>query len=150
MAMPCLLGLTILWHLSKATRLFLVACVHYNYKWIANLVVDFQISSNVIEDLLLLVDLDLWLSIVSKLCPIILGTCDTSTKTFDTSNETCILFFPNFLFLHTWLFPLAIWLSICCGEPNGAPKCQFLHTTFQNKVRFHIFQHHTFSRFCKS
>jgi hypothetical protein len=30
-AMPCLLQLTILWHLSKATRLFLVACVHYNY-----------------------------------------------------------------------------------------------------------------------
>jgi hypothetical protein len=32
MAMSCLLLLTVLWHLSKAIRLFLVACVHYNYK----------------------------------------------------------------------------------------------------------------------
>jgi hypothetical protein len=32
MAMSCLLQLTILWHLSKAIRLFLVVCVHYNYK----------------------------------------------------------------------------------------------------------------------
>jgi hypothetical protein len=44
MAMSCLLWLTILWHMFKATRLFLVTCVHYNYKWIANLVVDFQFS----------------------------------------------------------------------------------------------------------
>jgi hypothetical protein len=27
-----LLQLTILWHLSKATSLFIVACVHYDYK----------------------------------------------------------------------------------------------------------------------
>jgi len=33
--------------LAKATRLFLVACVHYNYKWITNSVVDYQISSSV-------------------------------------------------------------------------------------------------------
>jgi hypothetical protein len=50
MAMSCLLQFIILWHLSKVTILFLVvvlvACVHYNYKWVANLVVDFQISSN--------------------------------------------------------------------------------------------------------
>jgi hypothetical protein len=32
MAMSCLLQLTVLWHLSKETRLFLVAYVHYNYK----------------------------------------------------------------------------------------------------------------------
>jgi hypothetical protein len=44
MAMSYLLQLTILWHLFKATRLFLVACVHYNYKWVANLIFDFQFS----------------------------------------------------------------------------------------------------------
>jgi hypothetical protein len=43
MAMSCLLRLTTLRHLSKAIRLFLITCVHYNSKWIANLVVDFQI-----------------------------------------------------------------------------------------------------------
>jgi hypothetical protein len=32
MAMSCLLRLTVLWHLSKAISLFLVARVHYNYK----------------------------------------------------------------------------------------------------------------------
>ncbi len=46
MAMSCFLRLTILWHLSKATRLFLVTCVHYNYKWVTNLVIDFQFSSS--------------------------------------------------------------------------------------------------------
>jgi hypothetical protein len=46
MAMSCLLQLTILWHLSKRTRLFLVTCVHYNYKWIANSIIDFQFSSS--------------------------------------------------------------------------------------------------------
>ncbi len=34
----------VLWHLSKATKLFLVTCVHYNYKWVTNIVIDFQIS----------------------------------------------------------------------------------------------------------
>jgi hypothetical protein len=150
MAMPCLLRLTILWHLSKATRLLLVTCVHFNYKWITNLVVDFQISFNAIEDLLLWVDPNLWLSILSKLCPIILGTCETSTETCNTSTKTCILFFSRFFFLHAWLFPLAIWLSICHGEPDGAPKCQFICITSRNKVRFDILQHHAFSRFYKS
>ncbi len=46
MAMSCLLLLTVLWHLSKAIRLFLVACVHYNYKWVTNSLVDFQILFN--------------------------------------------------------------------------------------------------------
>jgi hypothetical protein len=32
MAMSCLLQLIVLLHLFKTTRLFLVACVHYNYK----------------------------------------------------------------------------------------------------------------------
>jgi hypothetical protein len=32
MAISCLLQLTILWHLFEATRVFLVAYVHYNYK----------------------------------------------------------------------------------------------------------------------
>jgi hypothetical protein len=32
--------------LSKATKLFLVASIHYNYNLVANLVIDFQISSN--------------------------------------------------------------------------------------------------------
>ncbi len=45
-AMSCLLQLIVLWHLFKTTRLFLVKCVHNNYKWVANLVVAFQISSN--------------------------------------------------------------------------------------------------------
>jgi hypothetical protein len=44
MAMSCLLQLIVLWHLSKTTRLFLIACVHDNYKWVTNLVIDFQIS----------------------------------------------------------------------------------------------------------
>ncbi len=46
MAMSCLLWLIVLWHLSKATKLFLIACVHYNYKWVANSILDFQISSS--------------------------------------------------------------------------------------------------------
>jgi hypothetical protein len=46
MAMPCLLQLIVLWHLSKATKLFLVTCVHYNYQWVINLVIDFQKNSN--------------------------------------------------------------------------------------------------------
>jgi hypothetical protein len=46
MAMSCLLWLVVLWHLSKAIRLFLISCVHYNYKWVANWIVDFQISSS--------------------------------------------------------------------------------------------------------
>jgi hypothetical protein len=59
----------VLWHLSKVTRLFLVTCVHYNYKWITNLIVDFQIS---ISDIHLMV-LGLALSsnnslVVLKLC----------------------------------------------------------------------------------
>jgi hypothetical protein len=29
----------------------LITCVHYNYKWVTNLVVDFQISSNVLSTL---------------------------------------------------------------------------------------------------
>ncbi len=41
------LQLIILWHLFKPTRLFLVACVHYNYKWITNVVIDFQISCSI-------------------------------------------------------------------------------------------------------
>jgi hypothetical protein len=45
-AMSCFLWLNVLWHLSKAIKLFLIACVHYNYKWVANSVLDFQISSN--------------------------------------------------------------------------------------------------------
>jgi len=49
MAMSCLLQLIILWHLSKATRLFFVTCVHYNYKWITNSVIDFQIFSSVFQ-----------------------------------------------------------------------------------------------------
>jgi hypothetical protein len=32
MAMSCLLQLIVLWHFYKATKLFLVACVHYNCK----------------------------------------------------------------------------------------------------------------------
>jgi hypothetical protein len=32
MAMSCLLRLTILWHLSKVIKLFLVTYVRYNYK----------------------------------------------------------------------------------------------------------------------
>ncbi len=44
--MSCILQLTILWHLSKATRLFLVTCVHYNYKWVTNSIIDFQNSSS--------------------------------------------------------------------------------------------------------
>jgi hypothetical protein len=36
MAMSCLLWLIVLLHLSIPTRLFLVACVHYDYKWITN------------------------------------------------------------------------------------------------------------------
>jgi hypothetical protein len=48
MAMPCLLWLIVLWHLSMATRLFLVACVYCNYKWVANSIIDFQISFSVI------------------------------------------------------------------------------------------------------
>jgi hypothetical protein len=47
MAMSCLLQLIILWHLSKATRLFLIACVHYNYKRVTNSIIGFQISSSV-------------------------------------------------------------------------------------------------------
>jgi hypothetical protein len=46
MAMSHLLQLIVLWHLSKASRLVLVACVHYNYKWVANSIVHFQISSS--------------------------------------------------------------------------------------------------------
>jgi hypothetical protein len=46
MAMSCFLQLTVLHHLSKATKLFLVTCVHYNYKLVANLVINFQISSS--------------------------------------------------------------------------------------------------------
>jgi hypothetical protein len=55
-AMSCLLWLTILWHLSKATMLVLVACVHYNYKWITNSIVHFQISSSAwnIENVIML------------------------------------------------------------------------------------------------
>jgi len=49
MAMSCLLQLIVLWHLSKATMLFLVTCVHYNYKWVTNSIVDFQISSSVLK-----------------------------------------------------------------------------------------------------
>jgi len=49
----CLLQLIVLWHLSKATRVFLLACVHYNHKWIANLVIDFQISSSEVQKTLL-------------------------------------------------------------------------------------------------
>jgi len=45
-AMSCLFQLTILWHLSKATRVFLIACVHYNYKWVANSIIDFQFFSS--------------------------------------------------------------------------------------------------------
>ncbi len=47
--MPCLLQLIVLWHLSKVIRLFLVACVHYNYKRVANSIVDFQFSFNEIK-----------------------------------------------------------------------------------------------------
>jgi hypothetical protein len=46
MAMSCLLWLIDVWHLSKATRLFLVTFVHYNYKWVTNSVIDCQISFN--------------------------------------------------------------------------------------------------------
>ncbi len=48
-AMLCLLWLIVLWHLSKATRLFSIACVHYNYKWVTNSVIDFQNPSNAIR-----------------------------------------------------------------------------------------------------
>jgi hypothetical protein len=46
MAMSCLLGLIVLWHLSETSKLFLVTCVHYNYKWVTNSVINFQISFN--------------------------------------------------------------------------------------------------------
>ncbi len=49
MAMSCLLRLIILWHLSSIARLFLITCVHNNYKWVANLVVDFQIPFSVLS-----------------------------------------------------------------------------------------------------
>jgi hypothetical protein len=49
MAMSCLLRIIVLWHLSKATKLFLISCVHYNYKCVTNLVVDFQFFSTVIQ-----------------------------------------------------------------------------------------------------
>ncbi len=42
LAMLCLLQLIVLWHFSKATKLFLVTCVQYNYQWVINLVIDFQ------------------------------------------------------------------------------------------------------------
>jgi hypothetical protein len=45
MATSRLLQLTILWHLSKATRIFLITCVHYNHKWITNSIIDYPISS---------------------------------------------------------------------------------------------------------
>jgi hypothetical protein len=47
MAISCLLQWIFLWHLSKTIRLFLVVCVHYNYKWVTYLVIDYQISSSV-------------------------------------------------------------------------------------------------------
>jgi hypothetical protein len=47
MPMSCFLQLTVLWHLSKVTKLFSVTCVHYNYKCVANLIVDFQKNSSV-------------------------------------------------------------------------------------------------------
>jgi hypothetical protein len=46
MAMSCLLQVTVLWHLSRAIKLFLITCVYYNYKRVANLVIDFQIYSS--------------------------------------------------------------------------------------------------------
>jgi hypothetical protein len=56
MTMSCLLQLIVLWHLSKVTMCFLVACVHYNYKGVANSIVDFQMSSSVwnIENVIIL------------------------------------------------------------------------------------------------
>jgi hypothetical protein len=46
MSISSLSWLTVLWHLSKTTKVFLVACVHYNYKWVTNSIFDFQVSSS--------------------------------------------------------------------------------------------------------
>jgi len=43
MAMSCLVWLIILLHLSKVSKLVLVISVHYNYKWIVNPIVGFNI-----------------------------------------------------------------------------------------------------------
>jgi hypothetical protein len=46
----CLLWLVVIWHLALATREILIANVHYDWKWATNLIVIFQISSNIFNE----------------------------------------------------------------------------------------------------
>jgi hypothetical protein len=118
MAMSCLWWLTIFWYLSQTIRLFLLTCVHYNYKWIANPIVDFQFSFNVIL-IMLLTKTQEWnrLVIFTSWCNLALIDCF-----FKSMIGVCFWQVDT-----TWCLLVDFYLSQCW---NYETFCKFVYALF--------------------